>query len=315
MRVAIIGNSGSGKSTLAGQIAAAYSVVSLDLDTVAWEPGQIAVARSAAAASADVTAFCSTHDRWVVEGCYATLVGRVLEHEPILLFIDPGVDACLANCRSRTWEPHKYASKAEQDEKLEFLLSWVRDYYRRDGELSLGAHQSLFESYRGLKLRLAHRETPLLDDLGARFEARAIPAKEWTHAAHLAVGCWHVHRFGAETALPRLRLGIRLLNESHGAVNSATAGYHETITAAYVQLLAQYLESSPREIPLDMRVIRLLASPLATKNALFAFYSHERLMSTAARAGWVEPDLGPLRLTDVLDPGTTNEELRTKNGN
>ena len=42
----------------------------------------------------------------------------------------------------------------------------------------------------------------------------------------------------------RLRSGIRRLNESHGGVNSATDGYHETITAAYVQLLAQYLERS-----------------------------------------------------------------------
>ena len=233
MRVAIVGNSGSGKSTLAGQIAAAHSIASLDLDTVAWEPGKIAVARAPEAAAADVTAFCSTHDRWVVEGCYAALVGHAVAYSPLLLFIDPGMDACLAHCRNRPWEPHKYASKAEQDAKLEFLLTWVRGYYSRDDDLSLSAHRTLFESYHGLKLRLAHHQTTWLDDLAGRFQGCAVPAKEWTHAAHLVVGLWHVHRYGAMDALVRLRTGIRRLNESHGGVNSTTNGYHETITAAY----------------------------------------------------------------------------------
>ena len=232
MRVAIVGNSGSGKSTLAGQIAAAHSIASLDLDTVAWEPGKIAVARPPEAAAADVTAFCSTHDRWVVEGCYAALVGHTIAYSPLLLFIDPGMDACLAHCRNRPWEPHKYASKAEQDATLEFLLTWVRGYYTRDDDLSLSTHRTLFEGYHGLKLRLAHRQTTWLDDLAGRFQGCAVPAKEWTHAAHLVVGLWHVHRYGAMDALVRLRAGIRRLNESHGGVNSNTNGYHETITAA-----------------------------------------------------------------------------------
>jgi hypothetical protein len=46
MRVAIVGNSGSGKSALGGQIAAVHAIASLDLDTVAWQPGKIAVARA-----------------------------------------------------------------------------------------------------------------------------------------------------------------------------------------------------------------------------------------------------------------------------
>ncbi len=299
MRVAIVGNSGSGKSTLASQIAAAHGVASLDLDTVAWEPGKIAVPRSAEASAAGVRAFCSSHDRWIVEGCYARLVQQALEHSPILLLIDPGVEACVANCRNRPWEPHKYASKAEQDEKLTFLLSWVREYYSRDDDLSLTAHQSLFETYRGPKLRLAHRDAPLLDHLGSRFEACEIPAKEWTHAAHMVVGLWHVSRYGADEALVRLRSGIRRLNESHGGVNSATSGYHETITAAYVRLLAQFLASGSTDMALSMQAIGLLASPLASKDVLFAFYSRDRLLSTAARAEWLEPDLGPLKLAGV----------------
>lgn len=300
MRIAIIGNSGSGKSTLAGQVAAAHSLAALDLDTVAWEAGKVAVARPADVAAADLAAFCSGHERWVVEGGYRGLVGQALAYSPILLFMDPGVDACVANCHDRPWEPHQYATRAEQDANLEFLLSWVRGYGTRDDESSLRAHQAVFEGYRGLKLRLTHHQTTMLDDLGARFERCAIPAQEWTHAAHLVVGLWHVHRCGADDALVRLRSGIRRLNECHGGVNSETSGYHETITAVYVQLLAQFLASSRTALSLDMRALELLADPLADRDMLCTFYSRDRLGSPAARCEWVEPDLAEVNMGHMV---------------
>lgn len=132
--------------------------------------------------------------------------------------------------------------------------------------------------------------------LAERFTALTLPKEEWTHAAHLTVGAWHVDRYGAEEALRLLRDRIRRLNESYGGSNTATAGYHETITAAYVTILAAFLDACPPELPLAGRVERLLASPLAGRDILFSFYSRERLLSTDARARWVEPDLGALRL-------------------
>ena len=57
--------------------------------------------------------------------------------------------------------------------------------------------------------------------LAARFTALTLPKEAWTHAAHLTVGTWHVDRYGAADALPRLRAGIRRLNESHGNENTA----------------------------------------------------------------------------------------------
>lgn len=137
--------------------------------------------------------------------------------------------------------------------------------------------------------------------LAARFAALTLPKAEWTHIAHLTVGAWHVDRYGPAEALTRLRDGIRRLNESHGSANTATAGYHETITAAYVTLLAAYLETGPPGLTLGARVERLLASPLAGRDMLLTFYSRERLLSIEARAQWVEPDLAPLRLDAVLE--------------
>jgi len=161
MRVAILGNSGSGKSTLARWLATRAPARMLDLDTVAWEPGQIAVARPTEAARSDVRAFCSANDAWVVEGCYASLVDVTLEFRPLLIFLNPGEAQCLANCRARPWESHKYASKAEQDEQLSFLLSWVSEYYTRDGEMSLSGHRECFNRYLGPKAELT--DQPQLD--------------------------------------------------------------------------------------------------------------------------------------------------------
>ena len=167
-RFAILGNSGSGKSTLAGWLAREMDLSALDLDSVAWEPTQQAMQRSDAAAGADVAVFCSSNPRWVVEGCYANLIERTFAFEPSLVFLNPGPEACLENCRRRPWEPHKYSSKTEQDAKLEFLLSWVAEYYTRDGPLSMKAHRRCFDAYRGRKVEL--RTLPLLDPPAADVE-------------------------------------------------------------------------------------------------------------------------------------------------
>lgn len=133
-----------------------------------------------------------------------------------------------------------------------------------------------------------------LDDAAARFVACRIPKTQWTHLAHLAIGMWHVHEYGAEEALARLRAGIRRLNASHGTPNSATQGYHETITRAYVQLLSQFRESCPPTMPLAERVEQLIASPVADKQVRLRFYSRTRLMSAEARMEWLGPDIAPL---------------------
>ncbi len=137
---------------------------------------------------------------------------------------------------------------------------------------------------------------PDLDDFAARFVACRIPKTEWTHLAHLAIGMWHVHTYGADEALTRLRVGIRRLNDNHGTPNSATNGYHETITRAYVQLLDQFLEASPPQIPLKERVAELIAGPLSARDMLLTFYSKDLLTSTTE---WVEPDVMALRVASV----------------
>jgi adenylate kinase family enzyme len=167
MRIAIIGNSGSGKSTLAAGLALELSAASLDLDTVFWEPNQIAVPRDPALARADVAAFCGAHENWVIEGCYATLAEASFPFSPVLVFLNVSVETCVAHCRARPWEAHKYATKAEQDERLEFLLKWVASYPVRDDDMCLTAHRRLFDGYAERKVELTENVDAkvLLNDL------------------------------------------------------------------------------------------------------------------------------------------------------
>lgn len=167
-RIAILGNSGSGKSTLAARLARDLRLETLDLDTVAWVPGQEAVAREPAEAAAMVRAFGLQHSHWVMEGCYASLIEVALAANPLLVWLDPGDAVCQAHCRARPWEPHKYSSPAAQERNLAMLLDWVTGYATREGELGRAVHAAVFAQYAGPKV---HWTTEADDDLVARIRA------------------------------------------------------------------------------------------------------------------------------------------------
>lgn len=154
MRLLVVGNSGSGKSTLAQALAARHGLVHLELDRIVWEPGQVAVQRPREAVRASLDAFVATHPRWVIEGCYGELVEAAAPACTTLVFLDPGLATCLAHNRRRPWEPHKYASAAEQDAMLGALQDWVAGYYTRDDAWSHAAHLRLFERFGGHRVHL-----------------------------------------------------------------------------------------------------------------------------------------------------------------
>lgn len=151
MRVLIFGNSGSGKSTYAQALAGSHQLAHLDLDTIVWEPGKVAVPRAPEAIQQSLQHFLAAHTEWVIEGCYAELIEAAAPSATELVFLNPGVDACLANNHRRPWEPHKYASSDKQDAMLEALQAWVADYYRRDDQWSYIAHRRVFDAHQGPK--------------------------------------------------------------------------------------------------------------------------------------------------------------------
>ena len=166
MRLLIFGNAGSGKSTLARAQSARHALPHLDLDTIVWEPGQVAVARAPEAVRADLEAFIAANANWVIEGCYGELVEWAAPASTRLVFLNPGLDACLAHNRRRPWEPHKYASPDAQHAMLEHLQAWVAGYYVRDDAWSLAEHRRVFDAHPGDKLELTH----VCDDLDAALD-------------------------------------------------------------------------------------------------------------------------------------------------
>lgn len=152
MKVVILGNAGAGKSTLAARLAAGRRAARLSLDEVAFRSG--AERRPPRESIDEVKRWIANHEHWVIEGCYADIIEPILESCDELIFLNPGVDRCVAHCRSRPWEPEKFRTAAEQEQHLEALIEWVRSYEARADEYGLSRHRQLYESFNGRKREL-----------------------------------------------------------------------------------------------------------------------------------------------------------------
>src|SRR4029453_14640164 len=125
MKVLVFGNSGSGKSTYARALATREDLAHLDLDSVVWEPGKIAVQPPRESVAASLQSFIDSQAAWVIEGCCGELVRAASAHCTLLVFLNPGMDASLANNLKRPWEPHKNASLYLQKKCLvSFKSGW-----------------------------------------------------------------------------------------------------------------------------------------------------------------------------------------------
>jgi len=156
MKVIILGNAGAGKSTLARKLIASQPAARLSLDEVAFQGG--AERRPLQDSVEAVKRWISEQDSWIIEGCYADILEPVLACADELIFLNPGVDACMAHCRSRPWEPEKFNSRQEQDGNLDNLLQWVGTYETRADDYGLARHRELYESFEGKKWEFCHPE-------------------------------------------------------------------------------------------------------------------------------------------------------------
>lgn len=123
----------------------------------------------------------------------------------------------------------------------------------------------------------------------------SLPKDQWTHAAHLTATLRLVRArdAGLERDMPGI---IQTYNVAVGGVNDDSAGYHETITQAYLAAIRAFVAALPPGITDSAAAARLLATPMGDKAWPLTFWSRERLFSVEARRGWVEPDLKPLDL-------------------
>lgn len=125
------------------------------------------------------------------------------------------------------------------------------------------------------------------DDFLTAFEAVTFTRPEWTHEAHVRMARLYLLRFPFADAVQKVRLGIQKLN---GVIGSPD-GYHDTITVAFVRVIADRLREPTEYEAFRDRNPDLFDRTLPT---LLRYYSKEHLYTPEARRGFVEPDLAPL---------------------
>lgn len=129
--------------------------------------------------------------------------------------------------------------------------------------------------------------------IGEGFSDCSLPAAEFSHAAHWAAALWLLSRAPGWEVAATMPGMIRRFNEAKGGRNTDSEGYHDTITLASIAVAADALARAPGA-PLHEVLNGLLASEFGAPGWTDAYWSRERLFSTAARRGWVAPDLRPL---------------------
>jgi len=127
-----------------------------------------------------------------------------------------------------------------------------------------------------------------IDEFLAAFESGTLPKERWTHAAHLLAGACYVHRLGQPSAVNHMRKCVRRYNEAVGGKNTATSGYHETITVFWIKVLDALLLNAQ---PIARAEFAALAvERFKSQRDLFRrFYDFDVIASTEARAVWIPP--------------------------
>jgi hypothetical protein len=134
-----------------------------------------------------------------------------------------------------------------------------------------------------------------LNEIVNGFLDRTLEKSLWTHHAHIITAIWHLMKFDKEDALCRLKSGIISYNLATGGENTGQAGYHETITIFWWEIIHQFLERTPGHSFTDTCNV-FLASSLADKNILLKYYSSEVLFSPASRSRFINPDREEIKI-------------------
>jgi hypothetical protein len=129
----------------------------------------------------------------------------------------------------------------------------------------------------------------------AAFESCTIDHECWSHRCHVRMAYLYLARHGYDEGLRRVRDGINALNASHGdkiPKDQVDRGYHETLTVAWVRLIAAAIRQWGAEDGFDAFAAK--HPHLLVRTLTRVFYSRERMMNWEAKRTFVEPDLSPL---------------------
>jgi hypothetical protein len=121
------------------------------------------------------------------------------------------------------------------------------------------------------------------DEFLSAFYRCELPVSMFRHGDHLRFAWLTLDRHPFDESLEMVREGIRRFARHHGVAHI----YHETVTTAWVHLLATHPERNFEEF-LTANDFRL------NHRLLHRFWTPQLLDSPDARKGWVPPDKAPL---------------------
>ena len=121
-------------------------------------------------------------------------------------------------------------------------------------------------------------------ELVARFESTELPGDQFTHTAHVRVAWWYL----TQASLPEALLRFATALQRFAAAKGATGKYHETVTVAYMLVLAERLDATRG---LSWSEFAAANPDLFDKPSMLArYYRDETLASDRARRSFVMPN-------------------------
>jgi GNAT superfamily N-acetyltransferase len=125
-------------------------------------------------------------------------------------------------------------------------------------------------------------------------ENGTLELRSWGHKDHLhvALAMLRAADMNQDVAMDRMRSALKGFLEVLGVETTPEQGYHETLTRGFMIVLRDLARRFADESLADLALRAGL--DLGDKRYLLHYWSRDRMMSSEARYGWVEPDLYPL---------------------
>ena len=136
---------------------------------------------------------------------------------------------------------------------------------------------------------MPHRASPADRRFLADLEAGTLPPADFDHRAHVRAVYVYLTESPPDEATARMRTALLAFLEHQGVPASR---YHATITQAWILAVRHFMARTPDSESADAFID---ANPrLLDRSIMLTHYSAELLFSPGARAGFVEPDRGPI---------------------
>lgn len=123
------------------------------------------------------------------------------------------------------------------------------------------------------------------DEFVKAFQSGSLPPTQFHHRDHLRLAWLLTRQMGAEAATVRVAAGIQEFAARHGHADK----YHDTLTRFWVRIVGHLVAARPDVGHFDAFLATF--PQLLDKDLPYRHWRRETMGSTAARAGWVDPDL------------------------